>query len=92
MKIFVFALILLVQGCTNMEKITCPPVAQLSSLESEKLNQTVLNNNFMSGCVTELISDLEALQSTELQNQCENDFDETLSYGQWMTIYSSCML
>lgn len=74
-----------------MEEITCPPVVQLSSLESEKLNQTILNNDFMSGCVTELISDLEALQSTEYQNQCKNDFDETLSYDQWITIYNSCM-
>ncbi|MBD5771864.1 hypothetical protein [Marinomonas colpomeniae] len=92
MKLLVVVLILLVQGCSNMEEVTCPPVTKFNSLESEELNQTVLNNDFMSGCVTELVSDLEALQSTESQNQCQNDFDETLSYDQWMTIYNSCMI
>ncbi|MGJ8647809.1 MAG: hypothetical protein ACSHXJ_13000 [Marinomonas colpomeniae] len=92
MKLLMVVLILLVQGCSNMEEVTCPPVAKFSNLESEKLNQTVLNNDFMSGCVTELVSDLEALQSTESQNKCQNDFDEALSYDQWMTIYNSCMV
>ncbi len=92
MKLLVVVLILLVQGCSNMEEVTCPPVTKFNSLESEELNQTVLNNDFMSGCVTELVSDLEAVQSTESQNQCQNDFDETLSYDQWMTIYNSCMV
>ena len=92
MKMFVFVLILLVQGCSNREEVTCPPVAELSRLESEKLNQTILNNDFMSGCVTELISDLKELQSAESQYQCENGFDDTLSYDQWVTIYNSCMV
>ena len=92
MKILALVLILLMQGCSTIEDTTCPSVVQLKGAESKKLNDMVLNNHFISGCVTELISDLKALQPAKLQSQCQGDFDKTLNYAQWVKIYNACLV
>lgn len=91
-KTLALGLILLMQGCSNLKDTTCPSVVQLKGVESEKLNEMVLNNHFISGCVTELISDLKELQPAKLQSQCQGDFDKTLSYAQWVKIYNACLV
>lgn len=91
-KILSLAFLVLVQACSNTEEVSCPLAIQLQPVETEKLKQIVLNNNYLSGCVTESISDLRDLESTKLSNQCSTDFAETLSYVQWEQIYNSCMV
>ena len=92
MKIFAFTLILLVQGCTNTKDITCPSTINLTTIESEKINQIIINNEFISGCVTEIISDFTESSVTKYLNQCKADFANTLNYVQWLEIYNSCMI
>ena len=92
MKVFTFILILLMQGCSTMDNIVCAPVVKLKAIESEELNNIVLSNDFISGCVTELISDFRELSTTDYLNQCKTDFTDTLSYVQWLEIYNSCRI
>jgi len=90
MKILAFVFIFLIQACSNTQDKDCSITSTVTALEAEKLEQIVLNNHFLSGCVTESISDLKALSVT--QNQCNTDFDKTLTYVQWLEIYNACMV
>jgi len=92
MKILAFMLIFLIPACSSIDDISCPPVEQLKTAESDLLNQMVLNNHFISGCVTELIADIKELQPIKIQNNCKDNFAKTLSYDQWVKIYNSCMV
>ncbi len=85
-----FVLAFFLQGYSNREEAACPSMSQLTPIETEDLKQMVLNNHFLSGCVTELISDLSERACENCKNQCKTNFDKTLSYIQWTEIYTSC--
>lgn len=91
MKKTVFILILLLQACSSIHNATCPTITKLQPKELEALNQIVLNNEFLSGCTSELVSDLKETECKECNNQCDN-FEQTMSYAQWLAIYSACIV
>lgn len=92
MRIAVFILFLLVQGCSSFENTACSTTSPLTTEESDKLHIIVMNNQFLSGCVTESISVLKEHSTTKYANKCKLAFDNTLNYFQWMEIYNSCMV
>jgi len=92
MKVLAFILILLVQACSNKQEANCSSITVLTTVEAYKLKQIVMNNHFLSGCVTELISDLRGLSTSQYQKHCTNEFANTLGYAQWLEIYNTCMV
>ncbi len=65
----------------------------LTTAEQTQLENYVLNNEFISGCVTEKLADLAEKSSSKphLCEQAKSDFiEQQLSYSQWLSIYHAC--
>lgn len=91
MKVVTFILVIFLQSGSATEVNSCPLISHQRSIEAEKLNKIVMDNEFLSGCVTELISDLKETYHAKYDEYCKTEFSETLDYAQWVNIYNSCM-
>ena len=64
----------------------------LTEEQSKELNDIILNNSFLSGCVTEELSDLKEKLCAESRYYCQANFDSKLRYEQWLSVYQSCVV
>lgn len=83
-----------------MQEINYPTHCQVSTgntvltaAEQIQLENYVLNNEFIAGCVTEKLADLAEKSSSKPQvcEQAISDvIEQQLNYPQWLSIYHSC--
>lgn len=74
----------------------------LTTEESDKLREIEINNEFLSGCVTEYIFDLSEQMCASCEHngdnegkvitECEDDLSAQFSYEQWVEIYNMCIV
>jgi hypothetical protein len=86
----------LILGCVPTGTTPCDDYGRnfsvLSPIESNKLKQIELDNEFVSGCVTEAISDIGEELCLKCQGDCRSGLESELSYSQWLKIYDLCMV
>jgi hypothetical protein len=84
MRWMTWLLIPLLTACTAAETHRCTTANGITKEEEQVLEQRVMEHEFLSGCVTEAISD-----SLE---HCTESTVEDLSFEQWQAIYRRCQV
>ena len=93
-RILIISLLALVlMGCELVAGHACSyPNVTLSSVEKKKLEEIQINNEFMSGCITEKISEFCEDICQEKSNICMAEQSPPINYSQWLNIYEACMV
>ena len=92
----IVALTTLIFSCSSMKSLEIDEseasLPLLTEEQSKELNNIVLNHSFLSGCVTEELSDLKEKLCAESRYYCQANFDRKLRYEQWLSIYQYCVV
>jgi len=81
-------LLLLIVGCSNGKE----QYSSLSTQEQEKLTNYQLNHEFISGCVTEKLHEINRDYCDQESNYCNIPPESFFDYQQWMKVYTACLV
>ncbi|MCL2912662.1 hypothetical protein L2725_02515 [Shewanella corallii] len=67
------------------------PQSGMSPEQAEMLGSWVLEQEFMSGCVTEELADLCEAYCPETNGACDDNWTRGLNLSQWRSVYQGCL-